>query len=189
MSLVEHKLRVKRTLKPRIAEETLDWESRIKQIPQDTPEVVEYYTRRTESPFLREHLNRFLTETSSIRGLKGLVLAIVTEGPFEFLEVYFFSDPRDYLTQNESSGAQATREAIKVHGQFANEIHLHRTRPKLSTHAWFVNTKKGGFLETIPSFLDSLSSEDPWNFNSKDTKFSHFTFIQINRHPEEHETL
>lgn len=189
MALGEHKSRVERTLRLRIAEETSDWKSRIKQIPQTLEEIVEYYTRRTESPFLREHLNRFLTETRSIPGLKGFVLAIVTEGPFKFLEVYFFSDPRDYLMQNKSFGAQATMEAVKAHSRFANEIHPHKTRSTLSTHAWFVNTNEGGFLETIPSFLDSLSSDDPWNFNSENTQFSHFTFIQINKHPEEHETL
>lgn len=174
---VELKAKTEQTVRQRIVKETLDWKKRIKYLPQDTDDVAKYYADKTRCILLKDPLGCFLDQASSIQGLGGLALVMVDEGPFKFLEVYIFTNHKEWRDDN-SLASQAARKTGEAYGRLQGAIW--RYRPQLSTGAWFVSTGGRNFTEVIPRFLDSLAV-DPWSFNSKDTKFSHFTFLQISR--------
>lgn len=113
-----------------------------------------------------------MDEVSNLQGFDGLALAIVEEGPFKFLEVYIFEN---------TLGEQAATKAGEAHARLQKAVR-HGSPRHFSTGAWFVYARSEDLIKIIPGFLDSLAT-DPWNFNSENTRFSHFTFLQTSRKP------
>lgn len=164
------RIETEQVIKQRITKETLDWQKRIRYLPKDADEIAGYYANKTRYPSLKEPLKCFLDEVSNLQGLDGLALAIVEEEPFRFLEVYIFENPL---------AEQAATKAGEAHTRLQRAVR--RGHPcHLDTGVWFVPTRSKNLIEIVPGFLDSLAT-DPWNFNSKNTRFSHFTFLQVPR--------